>query len=70
MMGEEKGMHYGMKCGCTHHKVVPLMITIIGLDLVLGHFGTLAPETVELIWPLALLIIGLTKFCSHKCKCC
>ncbi len=70
MMGEEKGMHYGMKCGCKHHKVVPLMITVIALDFILGRLGTFSMDTVSTIWPIALLIIGLTKLTAHKCKCC
>ena len=57
-------------CSCFHHKVVPLAITLIGLNALLGATGTLSPETVGMVWPVLLIIIGLMKLCKGMCKCC
>jgi hypothetical protein len=69
MMGE-KGMGKGMKCGCPHHKVVPLMVVLFGLTFLLRAMGTITPETAGMIWPIVVIIAGGTKLFSNSCKCC
>ena len=60
-------MHEGM-CPCPHHKVGPLLIALIGLLFLLKALGYVAASTVDLAWPIALILIGLMK--SGMCKCC
>ena len=57
-------------CKCPHHKVMPLLIIIIGLAFLLEAFSVLSPEVVNIVWPLALILVGLNKLMAGKCKCC
>ena len=56
----------GGKCGC--HKMVPIIIILIGLDILLGACGVMGDKTVTIIWSILLIIIGIKKM--MKCKCC
>ncbi len=60
----------GGMCKCPHHKVVPLMITLIGLSFLLQAFNVLMPETVAWMWPLFLTVAGIMKMMRGSCKCC
>ena len=60
-------MHEGM-CACAHHKVGPLLIALIGLMFLLKALDVVAAGTVDLVWPIALILLGLMK--SGMCKCC
>ncbi len=57
-------------CKCSHHKVVPVCIALIGLVFLLGQLNVLSAGFVNLSWPVLLLAVGLTKMFSPKCKCC
>lgn len=57
-------------CKCMHHKVVPAMISLIGLVLLLGALNIVAEGTVAVLWPIFLLVAGLTKLSKGACKCC
>lgn len=61
-------MENGKVCACPHHKMVPWCIILIGLTFLLGQMNILTMEAVGLIWPVLLIIIGVTKLV--KCKCC
>ena len=63
-------MHDGMMCGCPHHKVIPLCITLIGLAFLGQALGYIAASTVAWVWPLLLTIVGLMKLSKGMCKCC
>ncbi len=56
-------------CKCPHHKVVPAMIVLIGLLFLLNALGSLSSGMLAILWPLALIVIGLMKCCG-MCKCC
>lgn len=45
-------------------------ITVIGLAFLLQTLGVLSAMAVSYIWPIALLVIGLTKLFSGRCSCC
>lgn len=57
-------------CNCAHHKVVPVVIVLIGATFLLGTLGILTSWAVEVIWPILLMVIGGTKLGSRMCKCC
>jgi len=61
-------MENGQVCKCTHHKVVPLCIILIGLTFLLGQMNVLTAGFVAVAWPVLLIIIGIVKMA--KCKCC
>ena len=58
----------GMVCKCPHHKAVPALIILIGLDLLLGAVGILTASFVGITWPILLLLIGCFKMV--RCGCC
>jgi uncharacterized membrane protein len=62
----------GMKnvCNCPHHKIVPVVIILIGLTFLLGTLGILTMWAVSVIWPVLLMVVGGVKLGSRKCKCC
>ena len=63
-------MPQGASCKCPHHKMMPLMIVLIGLTFLLGAFNILSPMVVAVIWPILLILIGLQKMFKGMCKCC
>ena len=62
----------GMKnmCPCPHHKVVPVAIVLVGVTFLLGNWNILTWNAVNTIWPILVIVGGLTKLTSNKCKCC
>jgi len=74
MMQGESGNMGGMMdkgmCKCPHHKIVPLMVFIIGLLFFLNVLNILTTSALNMLWPIALMIAGLMKMMSRKCKCC
>ncbi len=60
----------GMVCKCNHHKVVPMMVFLIGLVLLLGALNILSSNLVSILWPAFLTIAGFMKMMEGKCKCC
>lgn len=44
------------------------MIILIGLTFLLGAFGVISPMMVAVVWPVLLIIAGVTKL--GGCKCC
>lgn len=45
-----------------------MLIALIGLLFLLKTLGVVGAATVDLVWPVALILIGLMK--SGMCKCC
>ena len=59
------------KCGCFCHKMHGILVALIGLVFLLGAFDVLSPKTVNIAWPILLILIGLKcGLCQGKCKCC
>jgi len=61
-------MENGKVCQCTHHKIIPACIALIGLVFLLGQMNILTVGAVNIIWPLLLVVIGVKKM--MKCSCC
>ncbi len=57
-------------CRCPHHKVVPGLITLLGLAFLLEAVGVLSTQTVSIAWPTIIILIGLNKAFAYKCTCC
>jgi len=59
-------------CKCHHHKVIPVLVILFGLTFLLGTWGTLSSDTVNIVWPVLVILAGLMKLCSKSgmCKCC
>jgi len=67
-MNQNMGM--GKGCSCPHHKVVPFGIVLIGLSALLTTLGMVSAGTNAVVWPVLLILIGLTKAFGKGCKCC
>ena len=64
-----ESMKSGM-CGCMCHKMLPLLVVVFGLVFVLGNLQILTPVRVMEIWPILVIVAGLTKMMGRKCTCC
>ncbi len=64
----------GMKnmCSCPHHKVIPVLVILLGLTFLLGNWGTISWSTVNTIWPILIIVGGFMKLGNKMgmCKCC
>ncbi len=58
------------KCNCPHHMIIPAMIILIGVVALLGAFNILTSMWVSVLWPIFVIVIGVTKIKSRSCKCC
>lgn len=61
----------GKVCKCSHHKVMPIALILIGLIVLLGNLGWLGANgatIVGIVWPILLIIAAGTKL--GGCKCC
>jgi hypothetical protein len=58
------------KCGCPHHKFIPLLMVPFALTFLLGTFEVFTPRTVSIIWPILVGAAGIQKMFEYKCKCC
>jgi hypothetical protein len=67
-MEEEKMQGKGMVCKCPHHKAVPWLIILIGVDFLLGAMSVLTWSFVNITWPILLIVIGIVKLA--RCNCC
>jgi hypothetical protein len=67
----DQGMQSDKKvCDCHHHKIIPLLVILIGLTFLLGGLGILTWRGVDIIWPILLIIGGFAKLAGRKCNCC
>ena len=57
-------------CGCPHHKMIPMIIFVIGLLFFLNAVDVVTTNALNILWPIAVMIGGLTKMMGYKCKCC
>ena len=60
----------GKACGCKHHKVVPLLITLFGLAFLLEAMGWIRYDFFNLLWPVLIILGGLTMLFGSRCGCC
>ena len=66
---ENKDMSMGGKtCGCGHHKVLPILVILFGLDFLLASFSVVSMGFLGMTWPILVIIAGIVKLV--KCGCC
>ena len=61
---------HGKVCGCPHHKMIPLLVVLLGVLFLLGNLGKVSSEVVVIVWPIVVIVGGLQKMFGHMCKCC
>jgi hypothetical protein len=51
---------------------MPLLVVVFGLVFLLGALGKMSMETVNVVWPVIVIIAGLKKMAMGMgmCKCC
>ena len=57
-------------CNCGHHKIVPILIIILGLEFLLAQINVLTWAFVNVTWPIVIIIVGVMKLMKGSCKCC
>ena len=57
-------------CPCPHHAMLPIFVVAFGLTFLLRGLGVLEPSTASVIWPVIVMVAGVTKFGSRFCTCC
>ena len=60
----------GKICKCPHHSMIPLLVVVFGLVFLLGQLNIFTPVAVNIMWPIVVIIAGLTKLMGKKCQCC
>lgn len=59
-----------MKCACTHHKIVPLLVILFGLDFLAAAMGWVSDSFLAVSWPILVVAGGVMKISRGMCKCC
>lgn len=60
----------GMNCGCMHHKAMPVLVILFGLDFLAYYMGWVSDGFLNISWPLLIVVGGLAKLGKGRCKCC
>ncbi len=67
-------MEKGGMCPCPHHRMVPIgkgvAILLFGGAFLLANLGLIGRETRDILWPLAIVLVGFGKLGSASCPCC
>ena len=58
------------KCTCPCRSMIGVLIALIGLTFLLEAFNVLSPRTVEIVWPILVILVGLKKAFGGMCKWC
>ncbi len=73
-MENMQNMGMGAKniCKCPHHKTIPVLVVLFGLNFLLANWGVINWDTANTIWPVLVILAGLMKIGekSGMCKCC
>lgn len=57
-------------CKCPHHKMLGVFVTLFGLLFLGGALGWWGSGVVNIGWPVVVVLAGLFKLMSGRCKCC
>ncbi len=68
----EGSMESGGKnvCRCPHHWAIPAATILFGVLFLLGALQVVGADTVNIVWPILVIIAGATKWGEGACKCC
>lgn len=71
-MDNMQNMGGANKCRCAHHKVIPVLVVLLGLTFLLQALDVVDAKFVMIAWPILLIAGGLMKLAdkSGMCKCC
>ncbi len=58
------------KCPCWHHKAVPVLAILFGLEFLLAQVNVLTWDFVNVTWPILVMLAGCVKLAGRCCKCC
>ena len=59
-------------CNCGHHVVIPFIMVVFGVTFLMGFYEAISWDMVNFIWPILVIIAGVTKIIEKRdlCKCC
>lgn len=69
-MQENMPGHSCGNCSCFHHSAISWLVVLFGLNFLFGQLGWFSSETVAWVWPILLVVGGLTKIFGKNRKCC
>ena len=58
------------KCGCPCHRSMGVLVVLFGLTFLLGTLGVISSRTMNIAWPIIVMLAGLKKTMRGMCKCC
>ncbi len=64
-----RAMNDGM-CKCPHHKIVPILVILLGLVFLLQALDVISTGLAEIAWPILIILIGGQKLMGGACSCC
>ncbi len=64
----DQGMQ-GASCSCGHHKVIPILVILLGLTFLLQALGVVGWYFVSVTWPILLIIAAIVKMAGRSCSC-
>lgn len=70
MDGKDMGMDSGKTCNCPHHKVIPVLVILLGVAFLAANLNLITWSVVGWIWPVLVVIAGGTMLFRGSCKCC
>ena len=62
-------MNQTSHCNCSHHKVLPAFLILVGLSFLMTHFGVISTDTNSIIWPVLVILLGIAKLKGGSCSC-
>ena len=69
MMDGMPPLMHGETCKCVHHKFVPMLVVIFGVLFFLHAIGSLSSQTLNYMWPVIVILVGVMKMSDNMCKC-
>ncbi len=60
----------GKRCGCPHHKMIPVLMILFAITFLLEAFEILSSHIVSIVWPILVGVAGVIKLGGSSCACC
>lgn len=62
-------MNQASHCNCSHHKVLPVFLILIGTSFLLSQLGIISPEVNGIVSPTLVILLGFAKLKGGSCSC-
>ena len=69
-MDQAQTQGQGQMCKCSHHKMTPFLVVLIGGVFILRGLHYFTPDAADILWGVLILCLGFQKLARGMCKCC